>query len=180
MSDALLSAILSDTYTRSALLRRVGLLQEFAEFVFFTKQAPAFRDALIDEFSRKQNIADRDQAFLKRVTKDSNASLTPETLYHRFQEFERELETLPELLLVVSVVFEEEQLDYIGGWIREHIGKEILLNIETKPELAVGCQFVWNGALHDFSLARYFKEHREDVHQALASLGDGQGGPARR
>jgi len=169
MDELIFSTLVKDAYTRSGLLHKIGLLKEYLEFVFFTKNNSYVEESLIEEWKGGGEHAIQDKMFLKSLPVEFWKSFSRESLYNVLDLLSEKVDEIPVLSLIVPVDLPEQSIMEIGKWVRSEIDKDLLLDVEVKISLSVGCQFVWKDRLHDFSLSRFLNKHQDKIHQLLNS-----------
>jgi hypothetical protein len=165
--ESLPAIVVKNTYTLSALYKRLDLLQRFLEHYFFggrKEGAPVpqgDRVELLKEFYRD---ADADLRYhVDAVTAWERSvidSFTAQNLYERIQGLKEKAKGLPTLTLYVPMHLSSVQLEPIGVWCRAHVEKDIVLDVRIDPASVGGCELAYNNTFHDLSFSYFVAKER--------------------
>ncbi len=160
---------LQSSYTHSELLHKVGVVKEFLEFVFFTKNQSCADEALIERWEDEGSVEQKDMVLLRSFHEDFWKLFSRDFFYEILDSVSEDVKKLPVLPITVPVDLPEQNIIGIGKWVRSEIDKQMLLDVDIDQSLSVGCQFVWKDKLHDFSLSHFFNRQQKEIHQILHS-----------
>lgn len=170
MSNSPLTSLIQYTYVRSTIIYRISLLSEFFDFVFFTAHDNSNVDKdIIEKFAISRKEPQKDIDFLKALPQTFVDMFTRDSFHTILQDMSDELQKFPVLSIVLPVEFSVEHTDEIGKWAREAIASNIVLDISVDTSISVGCRFVWENNMHDFSIEHYFSLHKEDLDTQITS-----------
>ena len=169
MNDARLAAFIEHTYSRADFAYRIGVVKEFLSFLFFTERKDEVTNEAIESFEKKGHPV-ADTAFLRSLPKPFFEGLTKDSFNKELDRLAEAAEKLPTLSLTMPVMLDDENREAIGAWVRKELGKDVVLNLASDPEVGVGCQIVWNSQLHDFGFDHYLEANRKKVEDGIARI----------
>ncbi len=169
MDERILQTLLQNSYTHSELLHKVGIIKEFLEFIFFTKDRSEVDKSLIKEWESEGSVEQKGLALLKTFSEDFWKLFSRDSFYKVLDSVSEDIKELSVFPLVIPVDLPEQNIVEIGKWVRSEIDKKMLLDIDIDQSLSVGCQFVWEDRLHDFSLSHFFNKQQKEIHHLLHS-----------
>ncbi len=79
-------------------------------------------------------------------------------------------EKLPTLSLTITIMLDTENRAAVWAWVRKELGHDVMLDISSDTEIAVGCQIVWRDQLHDFGFSHYLDVNREKIEEDIARV----------
>jgi hypothetical protein len=167
MTDPRLATLVEHTFSRADLAYRIGVLKEFLEFMFFKAHATKVSKEVMEAYEKKGHAV-ADLAFLRSLPGSFFDDLTQESFYAALDGLSAAAQKLPMLALTIPVMLDSENRDAIGAWVRRELGKDVLLDLSTDPEVGVGCQMVWHDQLHDFDFDHYLEANREKIEERIA------------
>ncbi len=169
MNNSPLSTLVKYTYVRSDLVYRISLLSEFFDFVFFTDHDSVANKDIIERFSGSRKEPQKDIDFLKSLPQAFMEMFTRDSFHEVLGGMSGELQQLPILSLAVPVTFPPEHTEAIGKWARKTISLDTMLDISVDESVYIGCRFIWENIIHDFSIDHYFNLHKDDLYTRLSS-----------
>lgn len=167
MNDTRLTTLVEHTFSRSDFAYRIGVLKEFLEFLFFASKGTQVTKETVDAFEKEGHPV-ADVAFLRSLPESFFAGLTKDSFHKELDQLADAAAKLPTLSLTIPVMLDAENRDAVGAWVRKELGKEVVLDIASDPEVSVGCQIVWHDKLHDFGFDHYLDASREKVDETIA------------
>ena len=170
MMNVVLAALIPTTYRQSDLAYRLGLLREFLEFVFFTKQASGPSPEVLAEFSTSGPHDPADLGFLRNLPPELYAAFTRETFHDVLDQALNEAKALPTVRLTVAVLLATDEVVLVGQWARQAVDAHALLDFSIDPELGAGCQLLWQDVLHDYSLEQGLRAHERELYERIPAL----------
>jgi hypothetical protein len=171
MAPKVLEVVFSNTFTLVAARRRVSLLKEFLESVFFGKQGggdiPSNVSLAAFLVQRSEDTAHVEamQAWGVEVFR----LFTPANVYTLFEDIFKLLEEVPVLTLYTSVPLPKEEYEKLCKELRVLSGRAVLIDDKIDSELPAGSAFVWNGVYHDHSIRRQFKQEHEAFRRLITT-----------
>lgn len=169
MMSTILEQLCAQTYTPSDLHRRLGLLQECFEEVFYhiKIEEGSIADAVV---AHSETVGSQeDIAFLRALPNDVWKEFAAGNFIDVIASLKKESEILPTLTLYVPVLFDESALAGVALWCKEEVHKGILLELIVKPSTVGGCAFVYNDTYHDVSLSHMMANNKGAVKALLSS-----------
>ena len=149
--DNLLSTIVSNTYTRSDLRRRISLIRNYYETQLFGTKG-------IEE-----DISADDKTWLETVVKNTS-SVTKDTITQVFTDVEEESEKLPFLSVFIPIDLPADEIDRLARSIREDYGKNsLILDLRIDPLLIAGCALAWGGVYRDYSIRQSIQNRKDEI-----------------
>jgi len=151
--DELYTAILNNTYSREAALRRVSLLRQAVETALYdqsvTDQVAAYEAALaveVPDMADQQAIAAWGTAWLAAVSGSG---------VHEFLETLRaKLLATTQRVVYVPVLLSSQGEQMVGAWCRQTLGiPELFIDYELDTSLIAGCGIVIDGQYYDYSFS---------------------------
>ncbi|HQU08242.1 MAG: hypothetical protein B7X04_04080 [Parcubacteria group bacterium 21-54-25] len=151
MASSAFSMVLATTSVRSVLVYRLGVLHEFLTAVFFSGAADAAGEASIASFVARHNASPDDATFLRSLPASFWHALPRDSFEHELSRMDEDLKAQPLFPLTLAQPLPARLLETIGAWVRQEIGRDLLVDVAIDPSVVAGCRFVWRDHLHDFS-----------------------------
>ena len=160
--------LLEHTYTRDNLHRKMLLLEEFFEKVFFQEHTSegSLKDRLRD-FLLDKNVGEYLRNSLLSLSDEFYAQFTSDSFRNIFDTLRKEMDNLPHMKLYVPTLLPPVEVEKLGKWCRENVAPNMFLDLEVEPSTVGGCAFVWNGVYHDFSLSYFIEAHKSQMKQLI-------------
>ena len=95
-----------------------------------------------------------------------------DNLHQQLDEIAQVTDQVPRIKLYVPVLFDQTQLREIGTWVRNEIGEHTLLQLSVDAASVGGATVIWNGVRHEFSLAYFLQQHRQEVISNLRQMSE--------
>ena len=149
--DLLHQKILAHTYTVASAHHSLGTLRHVLEQVFFVSDDS---EETVEERYRVAltHLSDSDQRRLVDFGTKWLVDFSQSNLHQHILDLQKWLSEIPTITLYVPVIFEEEQIAWLGEWCRAEIDNQILLELVVDPATVGGCAFVHNHIYYDMSL----------------------------
>ncbi len=170
MTNSVLAALIPTTYRQSDLAYRLGLLREYLEFAFFTKQSSVLNPEMIGEFSTAGPHDPADLGFLRNLPPELYAAFNRETFHDVLDQALIEAKALPTVRLTVAVLLTTDAVAMVGQWARQAVDVHALLDFSIDPELGAGCQLLWQDVLRDYSLEQALRTHERELYERIPAL----------
>lgn len=167
-TETFLKAITANTYSRSDLAYRIGVVKEFLEYVYFTVHDTHATTAAIEPFAKDTRKPAADIAFLRTLPDEVLGAFEQNSFYDVLTDITNLSKRLPELSLTLPIVLPRDDVEAIGEWARRMINPDIVLEISVDSTLSAGCQIVWKDRLYNYTLERYLRAHREELTNKVA------------
>ena len=143
METTLTTRILANTFSKEAAYARLGVCRQALEAVVYsddqTKRVEKYTELVL------QSDEATSEAVLEWGT-DWLAELSMDNFQTSIQYLYDWLETLETFTLYVPVALTSEGESVLGHWCREHVGPQVLLDLEVDPDVVGGCAFIANGS----------------------------------
>ncbi len=166
MDEKLMNTILTNTYTKASLLRRLALFRSFLEHKHYSTSG--FKR--LKTFFEEKEVVEDDAQALQSWSGVFNKRLSRSTFYKKLEAIRKEILSLPSVTVYLPFIAQESELTKIGQWLRAHVKKQMIMDVKVDPALVGGCALVWNGYYRDYSLHRQFKDKREDINQLISDF----------
>lgn len=163
--------VCANTHTVADLYRRLGLLHECLEEVLFHRRVAGSVFSLRDSLAlcAKEAGNQEDAQAILQWGEEVWGNFTEHNLVEEMVSLKNELLTLPILTVYVPVQFTPDAEAVLGVWCKEHIGKNLMLELLIDPNVTGGCAFVSHDTFHDYSLKRAFDSNKGIVAELLSS-----------
>lgn len=158
MTSELLRTILQSTYSRSDLAYRISVIRELLEFTFYTRRQASVQSETIDAFLSESKRSPAEGFFIRALPHSFFATFTPENIYTILDTLTKESKQVRTFSLTVPVVLGQADVDAIGGWVRQEVAPDLLVDIDIDPRIGAGCRFVWDNRRHNYSFEHYVAE----------------------
>jgi len=167
----MLETALSNSYTTSAIQRRIALLKEFFEYAFYATEPRQPTEELFKDFAQVKEIESEHAEAVLMWGQKLFGTVTAGTLYAQINALLNDLKEVPVLTLYTPVKFSHDELAVLGKRIRSLSGKQLLLDDHVDSYLSAGCAFVWNGGYHDYSLSFFLSRKRAELTTLITRYG---------
>lgn len=167
--DQILQKILSNTFTRTDVGKRLLLLQDFLETVAYgeVSKPGSLSEALQAHYAGSERSAEA--SAVAAWGEETLRFMAEARMHERLRELKEQLTALPELVLYTSTILSSANIASLGSWCRANIDPRILLELRTDPSAIGGCFFVWKNQYHDYSLSYFINKNREKILKNLGS-----------
>jgi hypothetical protein len=155
--------ILTNTYTKSDLSKRIRMLRQYLETCFFKPEKTEMTKFLISEYATTDDI----DAFISWGEKFFH-SFTKENTYKIIEEVEKLIKKMNLVSMYIPYEPVPAEITKLGKWFRNNVGDEALIDLRTDPTLLGGCAFVYKGIYRDYSLRYYMAKKKEEISKLVA------------
>lgn len=165
--DNLKKKLLDNTYTVASAHRRLSLLRQVLEKVFFVADVDGhavekrYQDAL-------EELSESDNKSLVVFGNEFLSDLSSDNLHQVLTDLRGWLDNVPTMTLYVPGVFSETQVAELGQWCRVEINDQLFLELSVNPAVVGGCAFVHNHTYYDMSLRARLNEDPNILNSILA------------
>lgn len=157
-----LPVVLSNSYTRRDITRRLTILRQYLEAIHFSGNKAKPGDILS---SITQEESDRDAVLAWKFGSTGDFGRTH--MYKTLEAIRKAIEALPTVLLYLAYLPDEKSLTELGRWVRKNVGDTTLLDIRFDAGAVGGARIAYEGKFGDYSLHRTFEQHRADIDSVL-------------
>ena len=159
MTQPLIDTIVTTTFIRKDIDRRLGMLREYLEGKFFTGKTA---DVTFIAYLATQKISEEDREILPVWEHIITNTVTKDNFYDFFDSVNQRFKELPTVKLFIPFIPTSTDAHEFGIWFRKQVDPRIILELHEEPSLVAGCAFVWQGVYREYSL-RYFLRQKIDV-----------------
>lgn len=152
--DNILTTILKDTYTVTALKSRLNVLKSYLSQHFFGAQQQQAETA---------NMEQKDLAWLKSLSSEFFQNFNKDNMYNIFAELEKGINELKTLTIYLTFEPDDASLASIGSFARKLFGNYLLLDTKFDPNLIAGAALVWKGIYKDYSLRSKIEQKKTEI-----------------
>lgn len=187
----LFNKVVSTTYTKSQLSKRMIILKDFLNFYLFKyqpsqpKQAQANSkvrfEEIIVQFTYSNPNALGESGWLRLLGDDFFRVFTPRNITALYKDLESTINKIDVATLYLPFeVLEDEgtgktgelHLDspmvLLGKWFKENVNKYFIFKINYNPNLVAGCAISIHGIFKDFSLGASMHDNQSKIVSTLA------------
>jgi F0F1-type ATP synthase delta subunit len=165
MQNSILNILLPVTYTKISFLRRIRLIRQYLESVFFSAN-----NQTLAEYLQEQHEDITDITTLSQLPKEFTNQFSKDTFYHLLQEASTEANNVPAVTMYTSFQPTEEYISGFCEWFRQHVQEHALIDQRIDAEVTGGCALVWKGFYKDFSMKFFMQQHKEQIHNIINDL----------
>lgn len=196
--NKILDTILKNTYTKNQALKRLRLLKDFLNFVFFEKtqalspqlsansqqsgslnfESEAVLKSDLEEFRKivfaKDNPEDlKELDFLAKLDSKFYVGFDHNNLHRQLEELEKQILGVKTVVLYIPFELPTQELEKLGAWFKYNLGVNSLFEITFDPSLIGGCALSLNGAYKDYSLKARINENKDSINKILLGFKGG-------
>lgn len=160
--NKLLDKIIEDTYTKSDLMRRLGLLKEYTVRRLFSKSVNSL------------SLSQIDSEWITSLGEDFFKKFDIKSVYDTFTQLEVAAKEINPLTIFLSVDMSNDYIAQIGQRCRklfarlpDRQGQRFLIDIKLDPGLIAGCSLVWGGVMKDYSIRAKIEENKQVILQSF-------------
>jgi hypothetical protein len=175
MPEEIFKNLIRTIYTVEDFHDVLGILKHFLNEYFYKGDSKTTIYAAFTAFIKAYNKdgeeaqAEHGNVFPK-VTADFFSSFTKENSTSLLQEIESLSGNVPHMVFYVPVRFPESLVQRIGVWVRKNVHEHTLLEMKVDRLSVGGCQFVWQGVFHDYSIQYFINKKRNDIRNMIRSM----------
>lgn len=162
--DQLLHVLLTTTFVKSDISRRLGIIREYVNQRFFTSGEK--KD--VNKFLALGNLSVEDQRVLTDWDDDFFQTFTKENASGLFDTLDREVQNLPVINLYVPMELGSQDVVKIGTWMRKNLDPSVLIELHFDPSTFGGCALAWEGMYHDYSLHHTLRTKIDPIRKILS------------
>ncbi len=155
----LLQTILKDAYTKNDALRRLRILREYLEYVFFSTT----KETTLQEYLKKQPLSQSDRQTMTAWNKSVYSFISQDNLYQVINTISSEIQKIPTTTLYLAAKLSEEETEKLGAWFRKNISPCLLLDIRLDEDKVVGFSIAKKGILMDYSLHYFIQKNKQAI-----------------
>jgi len=158
----LLSQLISLSYTKTDITRRLRILREFFEQKYYSSGGRS-----LEEFLKTAKCTKEDSGMLLSLDSKFYKNFTKSNTYPCLAKLDRLLNK--EEVIHVYLPYEPmaEEKEKIGSWFKKNISKNVILDIQVDSSITLGCAFAYKGIYHNFSLKYFMDIKRGEISQLL-------------
>jgi hypothetical protein len=164
MNSSQLSTVLSSTYIKADVLRRIHIIREYLEQRFFTPgekhELPEYLDIAKIDPDDKNALITWGSTFFNQFTK--------ENAYSILDLMTQEVKNLPIINMYVPVGLPHEDVGKLGTWVRQNVNASVLIELHIDASTFGGCAFAWNGVYYDYTLRHYMRKKTESIRKIIS------------
>jgi len=160
--DEIISKILTTSFTKTDINRRMRLLREYLEQVYFKSEKMDTTKFLIS----RQATTDDIDVFLNwgdNFFKNFNQ----ENIYKIITRISDVVKKMPVITIYIPYEPVPAEIIKLGRWCRKNITEGVIVDLKTEPTLLRGCALVWKGMYRDYSLRYYMMKKRGEIERVL-------------
>jgi len=161
--DQLRDTIIRSCHTKEDVLRRLAFLRNYLEYRYY-KQG----DMPIGEYLKDKNTKVNDSAVMSSWGDDFYQSFNKDNFYMLITQFTEGLKDNPLVTVYMPVNLDTEVLDKIGSWFQDNLDKGVLMDIRINPKIVGGCEFVWKGVSHHYTLEYFFAKKSDEIKNIIS------------
>src|SRR3989338_3036873 len=144
MEDQLLDHILTGTFTKSVLHRRISLLRACIAAVFFTDIEISLQDK-IDNFISQEKLDPTESAFLRSCAVTFFPNISRKAIPVLTSKLDDIVSKIPVVTLSVPIEIPQVEAERIGQFVRRTFGKTAVVDLKINPAIIGGCAVSWKG-----------------------------------
>jgi F0F1-type ATP synthase delta subunit len=161
--EKIAKTILSNTFTKADLARRVRLLRQYMETCFYKPEKTEMTKFLINERATTEDI----NSFITWGD-DFFRHFTKENTYKIIEQVEEMLKKMHLISMYIPYEPVPAEVVKLGKWFRGNVGDEVIIDLRTDPTLLGGCAFVFKGIYRDYSLRYYMAKKRDEIAKMIS------------
>jgi hypothetical protein len=166
--DQLLDIILTSTYVKADLLRRLRLVREYLEQRFFT---PGEKKDM-SSFLASQKVPADEQALINGWGDVFFSSFNKENAYDYLDQMNKRVKDLPTVNIYIPIDLDTGQTKKVGEWVKANVDREALVEFHVDTSVFGGCAFAWNGVYYDYSLKHYMHKKVDAIRKILTEYSE--------
>lgn len=168
---------LQSCFTKQQALRRLRLLKDFLDFLFFDKQKTKVGEEAgfvlaINEFREKLKVRDLnyfevDAQFLSNLGMSFYFAFTPENYNQKMKDLESSFSKSNKVVVYLPIEPSEQETVKMGVWFKTNVSKDILMDLQYDPSLIGGPAFSYRGVYKDYSIRSRIKAQKQAILKSL-------------
>lgn len=153
----LMDKVLQDTYTQTALQKRLRVLRDYLLhklFVSLDEKADSLKGV---------NLTVTDLQWVYSLGTDFLNEFDRNNVYQKLQALEEEVKKLPFLTLYLSFEPNDDAIRLLGTFLRKEFTHNMIFESKLNPDLIGGCGVVWKGIYKDYSVKSLIDRKHEEI-----------------
>ncbi len=174
MNQDLANLFLSKTFTKNQALRRLRLIKELLELLFFQGSNPDDFENTFSKLKAKyspnfvgQEGLEIDVNFIKELGPDFFKNFSSVNINDQLASLEKAVNDTKTILIYLPFELPGDHIIDIGGWLKKNLGVNTLFEINYDPELIGGLAISYKGIFKDYSLRAKVNENKAKVLEVL-------------
>jgi F0F1-type ATP synthase delta subunit len=167
--DQVLNLILRYAYSEAQLVKRMSVLKEFFESLYFVQNEDHTYQTTLEEISQDQEHSQMDTQLIEVIYTQYSSLFTKDSFYEVLENLKKALLTCPVIHLYIPSYLNDDSLEKIGKWLRLNLSPQIIMKISIRPELVVGCGIGWNNKYHEISFRTKIDSQKQKIISFLNS-----------
>jgi hypothetical protein len=156
--DEVLKKLLEGSLDRGVILRRIGVVRQYLEQVYFTPEKSSFL-----EWGEAHEVHSDDMESLSALDETFWSSFSKETVYDVLESIRKSVGVLPTIGLYVPFELKNGESHKVGQWLRDNVNPSLVLNIHKDESIVGGCAITAAGMWRDYSIRYYMRKKRDDI-----------------
>jgi hypothetical protein len=162
--DLLLATLLSISYTKQDILRRIRLLREYFEQKYFAQSGTPLTLAA---FLKSVKASAVDSQSLPLLPKEFFDSFSKDTVYELLTSMSEKVKALPTINVYLPFAPDETEAGKLGKWFRAQVKSNTIIEIHVEKSMIGGMGFAQAGYFRDYSLRHYIEKGRDKIKDVL-------------
>lgn len=172
MDQAVLT-LLSKTQIKTQALKRLRIIKEFLNYVFFDLKVSSEVSEKIDDFIKNQQFdvsSSKEVKILYLVGKPFYELFDPRNLTSQLKNLEDAITNTHEVIVHTPFEMPDEEIERLGTWFKANFGETFLFELSSDPSLIGGCALSYKGIYKDYSLKSKILENKSNITQMLLTF----------
>jgi hypothetical protein len=157
-TEGVLKKLLEGSLDRGVLFRRIGVVRQYLEQVYFTPENKSFL-----EWCESANMNPDDMESLCGLDEDFWSSFAKDTMYDMVETLRKQIGDLPTIGLYVPFELKNGECHAVGKWLRDNINPTLVLDIHKDESIVGGCAITAAGMWRDYSLRYYMRKKQAEI-----------------
>ena len=158
----LLTQLVTVSYTKTDLTRKLRVLREFLEQKYYSQGGQTLAD-----FLKVANCTKEDTSALLSLKSEFYKSFTKYNSYPLLNKINRLLNKEEIIHVYLPYEMEDAEKEKLGIWFKKNVNNKVILELIVDPSLILGCAFAYKGVYHNFSLKFFINSYRQDIRKLL-------------
>lgn len=175
--EQIIDKVLEQTYTRAQLIRRIRVLKDFISFKLYKIGSDPTKLTLAQQIEMYLTLHQKNLSELDLLRQEGNWLValgeqflnlfTPQNSSQIFKVLEEYVATIRPIFVYLPFEMPGNEIEALGQWFKQNIGKRTLYEINYDGDLIAGCALSYGGVYRDYSLKSKLTENSQLIQDAI-------------
>ena len=165
IESEILTTIITSSFTKQDLLRRLRILREYLESKLFHQNGSTVS---LEKFLKNVQASASDSIILQSWGEKFFHYFTKDNVYDVLGKINEKIKATHAVNVYLPFAPDEKEAKRLGMWFRENVGRDCLIELHVDRSMVGGLGLASNGYFRDYSLKHYIEKNKDKVRDIIA------------